>query len=64
VDSLRGRLGELDKSKAYVVYCAVGVRAHIAARILLQNGFERVRNLAGGYTTYRIASRDYTSPPE
>ena len=64
LDSLRGRLRELDKSKAYVVYCAVGVRAHIAARILLQNGFERVRNLAGGYTTYRIASRDYSTPPE
>jgi NADPH-dependent 2,4-dienoyl-CoA reductase/sulfur reductase-like enzyme/peroxiredoxin family protein/rhodanese-related sulfurtransferase/TusA-related sulfurtransferase len=64
VDSLRGRLGELDKSKAYVVYCAVGVRAHIAARMLLQNGFARVRNLAGGYTTYRIASRDYSTPPE
>ena len=64
VDSLRGRLGELDKSKAYVVYCAVGVRAHVAARILLQNGFERVRNLAGGYTTYRMASRDYSTPPE
>ncbi|NLT97215.1 MAG: FAD-dependent oxidoreductase [Christensenellaceae bacterium] len=64
VDSLRSRLGELDKNKAYVVYCAVGVRAHIAARILLQNGFARVRNLAGGYTTYRMASQDYTSPPE
>jgi NADPH-dependent 2,4-dienoyl-CoA reductase/sulfur reductase-like enzyme/peroxiredoxin family protein/rhodanese-related sulfurtransferase/TusA-related sulfurtransferase len=64
VDSLRSRLGELDKNKAYVVYCAVGVRAHVAARILLQNGFVSVRNLAGGYTTYRIASRDYSTPPE
>jgi peroxiredoxin family protein/rhodanese-related sulfurtransferase/TusA-related sulfurtransferase len=60
VDSLREQLSTLDKNKAYVVYCAVGIRAYIACRILLQNGFKNVRNLAGGYTTYRAASGDYT----
>jgi NADPH-dependent 2,4-dienoyl-CoA reductase/sulfur reductase-like enzyme/peroxiredoxin family protein/rhodanese-related sulfurtransferase/TusA-related sulfurtransferase len=64
VDSLRSKLDTLDKSKPYVVYCAVGIRAYIAARILLQNGFANVRNLAGGYTTYRVASKDYSAPPE
>jgi NADPH-dependent 2,4-dienoyl-CoA reductase/sulfur reductase-like enzyme/peroxiredoxin family protein/rhodanese-related sulfurtransferase/TusA-related sulfurtransferase len=64
VDSLHGRLDTLDRSKAYVVYCAVGIRAYIAARMMLQNGFAGVRNLAGGYTTYRVASRDYSTPPE
>lgn len=52
VDSLRDRLGELDKSKKIVVYCAVGIRGHAASRILLQNGFENVYNLMGGYATY------------
>ncbi len=60
VDSLREQLANLDKTKPYVVYCAVGIRAYIACRILMQNGFTNVRNLAGGYTTYRAASGDYT----
>lgn len=64
VDSLRSKLDTLDKSKAYVVYCAVGVRAYIACRIMMQSGFANVRNLAGGYTTYRVASKNYSTPPE
>ena len=66
VDSMRSKLDTLDKSKAYVVYCAVGIRAYTASRILMQNGFSNVRNLAGGYTTYNIASKDYSvaSPEE
>ncbi|EGF23974.1 FAD-dependent oxidoreductase [Rhodopirellula baltica] len=49
VDELRERLSELDRSKPTVVSCAVGVRGHIAARILRQNGFD-VQNLSGGAT--------------
>ena len=59
VDSLRERLGELDKTKEYIIYCAVGIRAYIAARLMAQHGFA-VRNLTGGFTTYRVASKDYT----
>jgi NADPH-dependent 2,4-dienoyl-CoA reductase/sulfur reductase-like enzyme/peroxiredoxin family protein/rhodanese-related sulfurtransferase/TusA-related sulfurtransferase len=62
VDSLREQMANLDKSKAYVVYCAVGIRAYIACRMLTQHGFANVRNLAGGYTTYRAASGSYTLP--
>lgn len=60
VDSLRDRLGELDREKQYVVHCAVGLRSYIATRILMQSGFKNVRNLAGGYTTYKVVSKDYT----
>lgn len=49
---LRDRLGELDPEVEYVVYCAVGLRGYVAERILRQRGF-RVRNLAGGYLTYK-----------
>ena len=51
VDDLRDRLNELDKKKEIVVYCAVGIRAYIATRILKANGFE-VKNYAGGYNHY------------
>ncbi len=55
VDDLRDRLNELDKNKTIIVYCAVGLRAYIAARILMQNGFKNVKNLSGGWTTYNLA---------
>jgi NADPH-dependent 2,4-dienoyl-CoA reductase/sulfur reductase-like enzyme/peroxiredoxin family protein/rhodanese-related sulfurtransferase/TusA-related sulfurtransferase len=61
VDALRDKLDTLDKSKDYVVHCAVGLRSYIAARIMMQNGFKNVRNLAGGYTTYKTVSKDYTT---
>jgi len=51
LNELRERLGELDRSKTYIVYCAVGLRAYIGCRILMQNGF-RAKNLSGGFTTY------------
>ena len=60
VDNLRESIGSLDKTKPYVVYCAVGIRAYIACRILMQDGFGNVRNLAGGYTTYNVVSKNYT----
>ncbi|MCR4595050.1 MAG: FAD-dependent oxidoreductase [Clostridiales bacterium] len=49
---LRDRIGELDKSKAYVVFCAIGVRAYNGARILMQNGFENVKVYPGGVRFY------------
>ena len=48
VDELRGRLGELPKDRAILVTCQVGMRGHIATRILRQRGFDAV-NLKGGY---------------
>jgi NADPH-dependent 2,4-dienoyl-CoA reductase/sulfur reductase-like enzyme/rhodanese-related sulfurtransferase len=48
IDELRERLDQLDRNKETVVYCRVGFRGYLAALILQQNGFERVRNLSGG----------------
>lgn len=52
VDELRTRLNELDKSKNIILYCQVGVRAHTASRILIQNGFN-VKSISGGYKSMR-----------
>ena len=51
IDDLRARIGEVPRSKPLIVYCGVGIRSYLAARILMQKGFE-VYNLSGGYTTY------------
>jgi CoA-disulfide reductase len=53
VDSLRSRLGELDKDKTIVEYCQVGLRGYVADRILSQNGF-KVLNVTGGYKTTSV----------
>lgn len=58
LNSLRDRLAELDKDKEIVVYCAIGLRGYIACRILMQNGFEKVKNLAGGYKLYKAVQDD------
>ncbi len=52
---LRRRMGELDKSKKWVVYCGVGRRAYVMERMLRQNGF-KAANLTGGWTTYSVAT--------
>ena len=55
VDELRMRLSELDPSKPTVVSCGVGIRGHVAERILTQHGFSKVLNLTGGATMRRRA---------
>ncbi|WP_366295246.1 DsrE/DsrF/DrsH-like family protein [Paenibacillus sp. AN1007] len=63
VDELRQRLGELDASKEIWVYCQVGLRGYTASQILRQHGY-RVKNLSGGYKTYRQAQFKPAGVPE
>lgn len=63
VDDIRERLNEIDKNKPVIVFCAVGLRGYIAARILMANGYN-VRNLSGGYKTYQLATQDLTCNTE
>ncbi|MEZ7756157.1 FAD-dependent oxidoreductase [Microbacterium paraoxydans] len=56
LDDLRDRLDELPEGPL-VVHCQVGLRGHIATRLLRQHG-RAVRNLDGGYRTWRDATAD------
>jgi rhodanese-related sulfurtransferase len=51
VDKLREHVAEL-AGKDVIVTCAVGQRGHTATQILRSHGI-KVRNLDGGYTTWR-----------
>lgn len=51
VDSLRNHVAEL-MGKDVIVTCEVGQRGHTATQILRSHGI-KVRNLDGGYTTWR-----------
>ncbi|MBR0107394.1 MAG: FAD-dependent oxidoreductase [Lachnospiraceae bacterium] len=53
LDDLRARMGELDKSKKYLVSCWVGGRAWNACNILSQNGFD-AKNVTGGFCAYHM----------
>lgn len=55
VNKLRERMNELPKDKLIWIYCQVGIRGYIAARILNQNGY-RTKNLIGGYKLAKISS--------
>ncbi len=53
LDELRFRMEEVPKGRPIIAYCRSGFRAHLALRILKQNGWADVRNMTGGYLTAR-----------
>jgi rhodanese-related sulfurtransferase len=53
VDELRAQYTRLDRDKPTLVFCQVGIRGHLATRMLKQLGFKDVRNLKGGYVQAR-----------
>jgi NADPH-dependent 2,4-dienoyl-CoA reductase/sulfur reductase-like enzyme/peroxiredoxin family protein/rhodanese-related sulfurtransferase/TusA-related sulfurtransferase len=58
IDQIRDRIGELDKDKPIITYCAIGLRGYVALRILKELGFKDVKNLNGGYSTYSVQKCD------
>ncbi|HWP50852.1 MAG TPA: DsrE/DsrF/DrsH-like family protein [Clostridia bacterium] len=51
LSQLRKRLNEIDKAKPVYVNCQISLKAYIAARILMQNGFDAYV-VAGGFRLY------------
>lgn len=51
---LRDRVDDLDKNKTVVTYCNKGTSGNAAQNILLNHGFEKVYNLAGGHQNYLL----------
>ncbi|WP_028863937.1 FAD-dependent oxidoreductase [Psychromonas aquimarina] len=56
VDDLRANLAKLDKSKEILIYCQVGLRGHVAARLLTNLGY-KVKNLSGGFKTWKSLNK-------
>ena len=57
LDELREHLDEIPRDKKIIVFCGVGLRAHVACRILMQSGFSEVYNLSGGLRTFETATQ-------
>ena len=52
---LQKRLGELDRGRPVLLYCATGYRASLAASLLQREGFNSVRNLPGSFHAWKAA---------
>ncbi|MFQ3621494.1 MAG: DsrE/DsrF/DrsH-like family protein, partial [Spirochaetales bacterium] len=58
---VRNRLSEIPRDRPVIVFCAAGLRAYLAERILREHGYSEVYNLSGGYKTYQIATQKYSN---
>lgn len=58
LDQLRNRLAELPQDQAIYVFCQIGLRGYLATRILVQNGFNEVYNLSGGYRLWHACTSE------
>lgn len=61
LDELRNRMQEIPDDKEIILFCQVGQRGYLAYRILIQNGYTKVRNLSGGYKTYQAAMQEQSN---
>ncbi len=62
LSELADRLGELDRDKPVIVYCAVGGRSRSAAQLLDGQGFAEVYSLQGGLKAWQ--GQKAAGPPE
>ena len=53
---IRTRVAEIPRGKPLIVFCAMGLRGYLAERTLIQLGFTDIRNLSGGYKSWKMAS--------
>lgn len=52
LQEIQQRLGEFPKDKDLVIYCRSGKRSMAASHFLIQNGYERVFNVVGGFLAF------------
>lgn len=58
VDNLREKLAEIPTNKPIFIYCQVGLRGYLAQRILVQNDFQEVKNLSGGFLLWNQVNKE------
>jgi len=56
LDELRGRVEEIPRDRQIVIFCRVGLRGYLAARLLGAYGFAYCVNLSGGLETYQLST--------
>ncbi|MFN4972398.1 MAG: MBL fold metallo-hydrolase [Bacteroidota bacterium] len=61
LDTLAKTYTQLDKDKEYLIHCAGGYRSMIAASFLKTKGFQRVKNVYGGFAAIQNLSLEFES---
>lgn len=59
----RKQIGELDKSKTYLVHCASGVRSDRATRMMSAMGFLKLFDFHGGFKAWKLAQKPIETGP-
>lgn len=58
IGQVRERMEDVGKlSQPLFIYCLTGIRSYLVFRILFQNGFNEIFNLAGGWKTFESCHR-------
>jgi len=58
LDELRSRLSEIPSNKKVFIFCQVGLRGYLAQRILVQNNYNQVFNISGGYFLWNTINKE------
>ena len=58
LSELRENLDKVPKDKEIIVFCQIGIRGYIAEQVLRANGYERVKNLIGGFRVSMLKKKD------
>ena len=58
VDELRDRMNEIPKDRNTYIFCQIGLRGYIGQRILVQNGYENIKNVSGGYVLWKACTAE------
>lgn len=62
LDYMNDNLNTLDKDTTYHIHCAGGYRSVIAISLLMQNGYTKLVDIAGGYGAIQNTSIPRTTP--
>jgi phage shock protein E len=49
------KISQLDPTKTYLVYCAVGGRSHLATKLMAQKGFKQIFDATEGFSGLKKA---------
>lgn len=55
------KIEEMDKNKEYFIYCKAGRRGSKAAKLMQENGYQNVINIAGGIDRWKSKRLPVTS---
>ena len=61
---LSEKLGELNRNRPVVAYCASGYRSSLAASLLQASGFRKVQNVPGSYAAWTAAAFPVVKPAD